>query len=188
MAAAERDTRSEQILAAAFRVLAEKGWASGSVRDIARQAGVTPGLLYHYFGSKQGLLAAVLEQYNVVPELTSFLTARRDRPATDVLPELVAESRRLFASRGGMVPVMVREAQIDAALRERWLALMAEGQAAVSGYLDGRVAAGELRPHNTAAAARMLMATVMMGRLAGWLDLVADDQPDLLLQGILEAS
>lgn len=186
MAQAETDSRADQLLEAAYRVLVEKGWASGSVRDIARQAGVAPGLLYHYFGSKQGLLAAVLERYNVVPELVAFLDARAGRPATEVLPALVHESRRLFDARGGMIPVVVREAQVDPALHERWLALMAEGQAAISHYLDSRVKAGELRPHNTAVATRMLMSTVMVGRLTGTLDLVADDLPELLLHGILE--
>jgi len=187
MTQVETDSTADRLIAAAFSVLTDKGWASSSVRDIARQAGVAPGLLYHYFGSKQGLLTAVLERYHIVTELRAFLADRTAQPATEVLPALIRETGRWFDARGGMVTMVVHEAQVDDALRERWLSLMAEGQAVISGYLDARVAAGELRPHNTVAATRMLMSTIMMGRLTGWLGDVADDLPGLLLGGILEA-
>jgi AcrR family transcriptional regulator len=48
---------TEQILAAAFRCLAEKGSAQVSLRDIAREAGVALSQLHYYFGSREQLLA-----------------------------------------------------------------------------------------------------------------------------------
>ena len=186
MSEPEADDRRLQILDATFRVLMDKGWASGSMRDVARQAGITPGLIYHYFGSKHGLLLAALEQYNLVPHLVTFLASRADRPAAEVLPELVRRAGDLFEERRGMLPVVVREAQVDPELHQRWLELMAEGQGALERYLVSRIEAGELRPHNVAASARMMMSTVMMGRLVGWFDQVGDDLADLLLDGIRE--
>lgn len=46
---------------AAIRLFAERGVAGASVRDIADAAGVTAGLITHYFGSKEGLKAEVDE-------------------------------------------------------------------------------------------------------------------------------
>lgn len=51
------DTRSE-LLEAARTIFSEKGFDGASVRAIAGEAGVDPSLIYHYFGTKEGLFAA----------------------------------------------------------------------------------------------------------------------------------
>src|SRR6201996_3802803 len=48
------------ILAAAREVLAERGYARATIREIARRAGVTHGLVMRHFGSKEQLLVAAL--------------------------------------------------------------------------------------------------------------------------------
>ena len=48
------------ILEAAFRTLSQKGYENTSVKDIADAAGVAQGLVHYHFGSKQGLVLAVL--------------------------------------------------------------------------------------------------------------------------------
>ncbi|MGF6889113.1 AcrR family transcriptional regulator [Nocardia sp. GAS34] len=53
------DTR-EAILAAARERFAEVGFDKASIRSIAAAAGVDPALVHHYFGTKQELLAAVV--------------------------------------------------------------------------------------------------------------------------------
>lgn len=57
---ANQDTR-ERILAVAREHLAAKGFAGSSMRGIARDAGVDPSLISHYFGDKAGLLVATME-------------------------------------------------------------------------------------------------------------------------------
>ncbi|MFW3113206.1 transcriptional regulator [Mycobacterium haemophilum DSM 44634] len=47
-----------RILAAARDEFAEHGWAGTAIRAVARAADVDPALIYHYFGSKEGLLDA----------------------------------------------------------------------------------------------------------------------------------
>jgi AcrR family transcriptional regulator len=47
-----------RIVAAARDEFAEHGWAGTTIRAIARAADVDPALVYHYFGSKEGLLDA----------------------------------------------------------------------------------------------------------------------------------
>ncbi|GAA5023148.1 TetR/AcrR family transcriptional regulator [Streptomyces siamensis] len=49
------------ILAAARAAFDEKGYAETSLREIARNAGVRPSLIVHFYGSKAGLLAATVE-------------------------------------------------------------------------------------------------------------------------------
>lgn len=49
------------ILAAALENFREQGYHGTSVRDVARQAGVSLPMIYYRFGNKQGLLVALLE-------------------------------------------------------------------------------------------------------------------------------
>jgi AcrR family transcriptional regulator len=48
-----KDERREQILSAALRVFAQRGFAATKVGDIAAAAGLSHGLVYHYFASKE---------------------------------------------------------------------------------------------------------------------------------------
>ena len=57
------DTR-QRILDAAFNCLVVQGYASLSVRDIAKDAGVNHALISYYFGGKDRLVIAVLDQAN----------------------------------------------------------------------------------------------------------------------------
>ncbi|MCV7145484.1 TetR family transcriptional regulator [Mycobacterium riyadhense] len=54
----ERGVLAARILAAAREEFAEHGWAGTAIRAVARAADVDPALIYHYFGSKEGLLDA----------------------------------------------------------------------------------------------------------------------------------
>ncbi|SFK52820.1 transcriptional regulator, TetR family [Streptosporangium canum] len=54
------DTRG-QILAAARETFSEKGFDKATIRGIARQAGVDPALVHHYFASKEGMFVAAME-------------------------------------------------------------------------------------------------------------------------------
>ncbi|WP_059008869.1 TetR/AcrR family transcriptional regulator [Streptomyces specialis] len=49
------------IVDAAREVFAERGYRGGSLRDVAERAGVSAANIVHHFGSKEGLLVAVLE-------------------------------------------------------------------------------------------------------------------------------
>jgi len=53
--------RRAQILAAAETLFAARPYPEISVLDVAEAAGITPGLVYHYFESKEGLFDAALE-------------------------------------------------------------------------------------------------------------------------------
>ena len=54
----ERGVLAARIVAAARDEFAEHGWAGTTIRAVARTADVDPALVYHYFGSKEGLLDA----------------------------------------------------------------------------------------------------------------------------------
>src|SRR5258708_14186610 len=66
------EDRREQIIDAAMRVFAEKGFGKATNKDIAREAGITPGLIYYYFESKEALLRAIIETRSPVQMIPSL--------------------------------------------------------------------------------------------------------------------
>jgi AcrR family transcriptional regulator len=58
-----RGARSrEAVLDAAERLMAEQGYEAASVAAIVQRAGIPASSIYHYFGSKEGVLLAVMER------------------------------------------------------------------------------------------------------------------------------
>ncbi|MGV1952750.1 TetR/AcrR family transcriptional regulator [Agrobacterium vitis] len=65
MAKSRRETMEEnriKLIAAGRKAFAEKGYAAASMDELTAAAGLTRGALYHNFGDKRGLLAAVVDQ------------------------------------------------------------------------------------------------------------------------------
>ncbi len=57
------DDRKREILDTAMQLFAERGFEATSLRGIAKHMGITPGLVYHYFDSKQKLFDEAMERY-----------------------------------------------------------------------------------------------------------------------------
>ena len=78
------------ILDAAVRVFARQGFHACRVSDIADEAGVAYGLVYHYFGSKDEVLDTLfLERWNVMLDLIRQVDAER-KPVRDKLEAIAA--------------------------------------------------------------------------------------------------
>jgi AcrR family transcriptional regulator len=76
----EASTRAD-IQSAAAEMFAERGYAGTTVRALASRAGVQPSLIYHYFGSKEGLLYAILSA-----TMRELLDAVRDAMSSESQP------------------------------------------------------------------------------------------------------
>jgi TetR/AcrR family transcriptional regulator, fatty acid metabolism regulator protein len=73
--------RRRQILDAAVRVFARRGFTACRVSDIADEAGVAYGLVYHYFQSKEQVLDTLfLERWDILLEAISDVDNRRGAP------------------------------------------------------------------------------------------------------------
>jgi len=57
-----RADNRERLIDAGYTVLSEKGYEATTVKEVARVAGVSPGLFHYYFASKDELLVAVLHE------------------------------------------------------------------------------------------------------------------------------
>lgn len=78
-------TTRERLIAAAFRVVAREGLEAASVKAIAADAGLTPGLLHYHFPTKAALLEAVLRA-----ALANYLEVSRQRREATVADDQIA--------------------------------------------------------------------------------------------------
>jgi AcrR family transcriptional regulator len=180
----QAEWRRERLLDAALEVFVSKGIDRATVKDIAQAAGVTPGLLYHYFDGKETLLATLLEERSFLSMLRRQLAGATDRAATVVLPEMVRAYRQVLAENRGLVSLFFSASSTNRHVRTAMGEFVAEGRRLLMDYLDARVAAGELRPHDTRLFAQTLLAAVAAGQHMG-ADIDPDNLVDLLINGTI---
>ncbi len=57
-----RESRKKQIMDAALELFAREGYANCSISQLANHAGISKGLMYNYFESKEALLVSIIEE------------------------------------------------------------------------------------------------------------------------------
>jgi AcrR family transcriptional regulator len=146
-----RDERKEQLLSAAAKVFSRRGLADTKIVDIAAAAGVSHGLAYRYFPSKEEVFAEIVERSsNGVTRLADTVL---DQPGTPwdkllwITAETLAGMRRrpeftlvvLHALTNEAVPAEVRDMAMrqSEAMTRVIMRLIREGQA------TGQVTSGD---------------------------------------------
>jgi AcrR family transcriptional regulator len=151
--------RREQILKTALGLFAAQGFDATSTRQIAKEAGIAEGLIFHYFPTKASLLTAILEdrlegRRAFRSELRPLLEDAGSKPAPEVLRAVARGWLATLRRDEEIVVVLFTTAQTNPEVREAWQELIREGTELLTSYLAARVEAGELRedlPLDTAA-------------------------------------
>jgi TetR/AcrR family transcriptional regulator, cholesterol catabolism regulator len=154
--------RRLQILDTALAVFAEKGFATTTVKDIAAAAGISDGLLYHYFPGKKELLEAVVVSNSFLPQFREILKERKNQTCRKVLGNISIKFLDLLDQKNTLVKIFFREAFSNPNVRAVWSELVNEGFTLLKQYLDERIEAGELRSHDTGITARCLLSSLVM--------------------------
>ena len=157
------EDRREQIMEAALRVFAKKGFVGSSNKDIAREAGITPGLIYHYFESKDALLKAIFDERSpqrVVrsnPEQILALSPEQFlRFVVKQMLTVVEDGKYMQVFR-----VILPEAIYHPEVVPIGAANFAEGTRFVESYLAAKMESGELCKMDPSLVTRIVMGSVM---------------------------
>ncbi|WP_181421937.1 transcriptional regulator BetI [Halomonas sp. LBP4] len=105
--------RRQQLIKATMAAIDEVGLADATVMRIARHAGVSAGIISHYFGGKDGLLEATMRQ--ILSDLGTAVAARR-RALADECPR---------AHLGAIIDGNFDRSQITGPVAKTWLAFWA---------------------------------------------------------------
>jgi AcrR family transcriptional regulator len=142
------DRRQDELVAAAAREFATRGYDQTTMAQLARATGLATGALYHYFGSKEQLLRAICD------ELMEPLLARAQEPSSGDAavdsPERLRELVRVWvahvcAHRDHMLVFQQERHQIESG--ERWRGVRAsrkQFERLVASVLDEAGADGPL--------------------------------------------
>ena len=161
-----KEDRPQEITEAAFSVFADKGYASARVEEVARRAGVSKGLLYLYFKTKEELLKAVIKSV-VIRRVDALLLAVEQTelsseefirgPLLDFMKSVpgspVAIVIRLLIAEGQRHPDLVDY---------YWENVVAKGLSAISGFIQRGVQRGEFRDTAITNQPQLILAPVML--------------------------
>ena len=158
------------ILDAAVRIFARQGFHACRVSDIADEAGVAYGLVYHYFGSKDEVLDTLfLERWGVMLEAIAEID-RRPIPAREKLhgiASFIVDSYRYDPEL--MKVIIVEVTRAANSFGAAHLGTIAEAYRQIQGIVEQAQATGEFRPDVTAEFAAMAFYGAIEQVLTGWI-------------------
>jgi len=159
----QAETRRHQLLDIALTLFAERGVENVSMKDLAAEAKVAQGLIYHYFESKDDLLAAVFQRHNPLPEFEAIIEALSDLPAREGLMLFAHRLTLLLPEKRRVIRLLVRELLSPrSTVLIEVITLRQEVVALFSGYLQRRIDAGELKPHQPLVPMHMLVSSLLI--------------------------
>jgi TetR/AcrR family transcriptional regulator len=152
-----------KIAAAAEELFAERGFDRAAVRDIARKAGVNAAMIHYYFGNKEGLYHAILEDGASRVRDLLIQTTGRSGSTTDRLASFVDAYASYILSHPNLARILYREMLTGAKHIKR----IAQQYAARNYEMLKRLIAdgvkhGELRPVDPELAPISLMGMVVI--------------------------
>lgn len=158
-----RARRRAELLQAAQRVFARKGFHAANVADVAAEADVSQGTVYHYFDSKEALLMAVFETWeteHLQQELERSLAAEptaagRLALVAHAAGERLAGAFNLLGAQVEFWSHIPRHAAIRKGFRRMFAKMAAELAQVIQQGIDN----GEFRTVDANALARLLIAT-----------------------------
>lgn len=141
------EDRREQIIEAALRVFARKGFNGATNKDVAKEAGITPGLIYHYFESKEELLKAALDQHSPVGLIHALPEEILKQPPETFLRFMAQKLLEIAESEPfvNLLRVFLPEVIYNPSITTFNLAVIQEVSEFLVRYLEAKMESGELR-------------------------------------------
>jgi len=157
----QTETRRDQILLAAAKVFAQKGYQHATVKEIAAHAGIAPGTIYLYFDGKRDILSTIAAETET-PVVAALLEAGKlgDRETIVAMVEkgLDITEAQLPFNRTLFSEVWVDDGILEESVAER----VKQIHQLLRDYIAERIAAGVFRPVDPS-----LTAQLVMGMFAG---------------------
>ena len=162
-----QEDKRRLILHAAVRVFARKGFHTSRVGDIAEEAGVAHGLLYHYFRSKDEVLECIFRETWSDIIAAARMVEETDEPARERLAGIAKILLRAWRRDPDLVRVVVREIVRSPELQKR-MPEIREAFTAVERIVARGQEDGEFRTDIDARLASFVFYGALEEILTGW--------------------
>jgi len=154
-------TRS-QILDSSLRLFSERGFARTTVRDIARDVGITDAAIYYHFTSKRELLEALAEERGFVSRIQRLENASTDYPLRETLFWMARGAIDIMEENRGFLRLILLEGLVgdDVALDQYWRLVSRWEQGLVS-VLRRYEEKGQIRSDDLETLARQIIYVIL---------------------------
>jgi AcrR family transcriptional regulator len=158
----QAETRRSQLLDIALALFAARGVENVSIKDLATEAGVAQGLIYHYFQSKDELLSAVFQRHNPLPQIQQIIGEIDALPAREGLVLFAQRVVALLPEKRLILRLLARELLSPRSnLLVQAFPSREEAVIELSEYLQCRIDAGELRLHQPRISVHMFVSSLL---------------------------
>ncbi|MGH3722500.1 MAG: TetR family transcriptional regulator [Mycobacterium sp.] len=172
MRSADDLTATARIRDAAIKLWGEQGFG-GSVRAIAEAAGVSPGLVIHHYGSKEGLRLAV-DDY-----LSEYIRSEKSRTLTSNDPEVWLQALDEIESFAPMVRYLLHSVQSGG---EPGRAFLQRSIVDAEKYLEDGVQAGTIKPSRDPKRRALWLSLNGLGSLIVYVQMYPDEDLRTILR------
>jgi len=164
-----KEDRPAEILAAALKIFAVKGFAATKLDDIAKEAGVSKGTLYLYFESKEFLFKSLINEF-VLPQISRAQQLANDHqgPVKEFLLEL---AKHWWLSVGmtdlsGIPKLMITEAANFPELAKFYQEnVIQPGRQLITELIEQGISRNEFRECNSSEVARHFMGPLVFAAI-----------------------
>ena len=148
--------KQDEILEAATRVIALKGFAGATTKDIADEADIGESTLYNYFGSKRDILLAILHDQHVL--FDGMIHEVAGLATRETLTDLIDRTLELFLSRILFTRTILSEAWIDDDILNKFVTVrLGQVHQILKEFLAEQIRLGAARPVDPDLSARLVM-------------------------------
>jgi len=185
--------RRNQILDAATKVFAAKGFHRATIKDVARAAAIADGTIYNYFENKEAVLVGILHRLNETSNRDEHFEQARNMDIREWLRWYIKYRMDVFRPETFEVfRVLLSEMLVNAELRDLYMRQVIEPTFAIAHkhfkrwVNEGTIRAAE--PALTLRAVSGMFLGVLMLRLMGDRQTTThwDDLPDVLVEILLD--
>jgi AcrR family transcriptional regulator len=138
--------RKTQILDAAAKVFAEKGFHRATIKDIARTAGIADGTIYTYFANKTAVLVGLLNRLNETEQRAMHFEQGALQDTRSFMVAYLRQRLNFIFDNAEMMRAVLPEMLVNAELREIYLQQIIEPTMALGErYYQSMIERGQIR-------------------------------------------
>jgi len=116
------EARRAQILSAAAKVFAAKGFHNATIKDVAKEAGIADGTIYNYFENKTDLMLGILDQLNETEKRGADMEKAAEMDMREWAKTYIQHRYTHLSAEGlGVFGALLSEVLINEKLRETYV-------------------------------------------------------------------
>lgn len=160
------DDRKKQFLEVAACLFAKYGLEGTTTKDIAKAAGVSPGLLYHYYSSKEDLLINVIKNFKRI-DTETIDESILNLPAEEGLIRLMLRFKKQISDNRDIVWVVMRAAAVFPAIAKVLEEFQNSENCIITKFFKSKINSGEIIQCDAVRLSRCLKRVIVMESLYG---------------------